>query len=47
MSTIPTSLTEKEFDEHIRPYISVAKRGYEDTVTELVGLEKEKASCKM
>jgi transposase len=29
MSTIPTSLTEKQFDEHIRPYISVAKRGYE------------------
>jgi len=28
MSTIPTSLTEKQFDEHIRPYISVAKRGY-------------------
>lgn len=29
MSTIPTSLTEKQFDEHIRPYISTAKRGYE------------------
>ncbi len=29
MSTIPTSLTEKQFDEHVRPYISVAKRGYE------------------
>ena len=22
MSTIPTSLTEKAFDEHVRPYIS-------------------------
>lgn len=32
MSTIPTSLTEKQFDEHIRPYISVAKRGYESKV---------------
>ena len=32
MSTIPTSLTEKEFDEHIRPYISVAKRGYESKI---------------
>jgi len=29
MSTIPTSLTEKQFEEHIRPYITVAKRGYE------------------
>ncbi len=29
MSTIPTSLTEKQFDEHIRPYISTAKRGFE------------------
>ena len=29
MSTIPTSVTEKQFDEHIRPYISTAKRGYE------------------
>ena len=29
MSTIPISLTEKQFDEHIRPYITVAKRGYE------------------
>ena len=32
MSTIPTSLTEKQFDEHIRPYISVAKRGYESKI---------------
>jgi len=32
MSTIPTSLTEKEFDEHIRPYISIAKRGYESKI---------------
>lgn len=29
MSTIPTSLTEKQFDQHIRPFISTAKRGYE------------------
>ena len=29
MSTIPTNLTEKQFDEHVRPYISIAKRGYE------------------
>ncbi len=29
MSTIPTSLTEKQFRQHIRPYISTAKRGYE------------------
>ncbi len=28
MSTIPTSLTEKQFDEHILPYLSVAKRGF-------------------
>ena len=29
MSTIPISLTEKQFDQHIRAFISVAKRGYE------------------
>ena len=29
MSTIPTSLTEKQFNQHIRPYLSTAKRGYE------------------
>lgn len=29
MSTIPTSLTEKEFNDHIRLYISTAKRGFE------------------
>ena len=28
MSTIPTSLTEKQFNEHALPYLSVAKRGY-------------------
>ena len=28
MSTIPTSLTEKQFDEHVLPYLSVAKRGF-------------------
>lgn len=29
MSTIPPSVTEKQFAEHVRPYISTAKRGYE------------------
>ncbi|MBC8507686.1 MAG: IS5 family transposase [Chloroflexi bacterium] len=29
MSTIPISLTEKQFDRYIRPFISIAKRGYE------------------
>lgn len=29
MSTIPTSLTKKQFDQHVRPYLSTAKRGYE------------------
>ena len=29
MSTFPISLTEKQFDEHIRPYISTAKRGFD------------------
>ncbi len=28
MSTIPTSLTDKQFNQHIRPFISTAKRGY-------------------
>jgi len=32
MSTIPTSLTEKQFNEHIRPYISTAKRGFESKI---------------
>jgi transposase len=32
MSTIPTSLTEKQFEEHVRPYLSVAKRGYECSI---------------
>ena len=32
MSTIPTSLTEKQFDEHIRPYISTAKGGFESKI---------------
>jgi transposase len=32
MSTIPTSLTEKQFEQHIRPYISTAKRGYESKI---------------
>jgi transposase len=29
MSTIPISVTEKQFNEHIRPHLSTAKRGYE------------------
>ena len=29
MSTIPTRVTEKQFDEHIRPQVSTAQRGYE------------------
>lgn len=29
MSTIPTSVTEEQFRVHIRPYLSVAKRGFE------------------
>ena len=29
MSTIPTSLTEKQFNQHVRPFISTAKRGFE------------------
>jgi transposase len=32
MSTIPVSLTEKQFDEYIRPYISTAKRGFESKI---------------
>jgi hypothetical protein len=32
MSTIPTSLTEKEFNEHINPYLSKAKRGLVCTI---------------
>jgi transposase len=32
MSTIPVSLTEKQFDEHIRPNISTAKRGFESKI---------------
>ena len=27
MSTIPTSLTENQFDEHLRPYFTVANAG--------------------
>ena len=29
MSTIKTSLTEAQFKEHVYPYLSTAKRGYE------------------
>ena len=32
MSTIPTSLTEEQFDTHIRPHLSTAKRGYESKI---------------
>jgi transposase len=32
MSTIPTSLTEKQFDAYVRPYLSTAKRGYESKI---------------
>lgn len=28
MSTIPTSVTEGQFEQHIRPCLSTAKRGY-------------------
>lgn len=28
MSTIPTSLTENQFNEHVLPHLSVAKRGF-------------------
>ena len=28
MSTIPTSLTEKQFEEHVSPFLSKAKRGF-------------------
>ena len=28
MCTIPTSLTENQFNEHVLPYLSVAKRGF-------------------
>ena len=29
MSTIPTSVTEEQFEQHIRPYLKTARRGYE------------------
>ena len=29
MSTIPTSVTEVQFEKHIRPYLKTAQRGYE------------------
>src|SRR5215211_6463054 len=29
MSTIPSSVTEEQFNDHIRPHLNVAKRGYE------------------
>jgi transposase len=28
MSQIPTGLTEKQFDQHVKPYLSKAKRGF-------------------
>jgi len=36
MSTVPISLIENHFDWHIRPYISLAKRGFESKI----GLQK-------
>ena len=32
MSTIPTSVTEKQFNEQIRPHLTTAKRGYESKI---------------
>src|SRR2546423_2208255 len=32
MSPIPTSVTEKQFAEHILPYLSTAKRGYVSSI---------------
>ena len=32
MSTIPTSLTEKQFDAYVCPYLNTAKRGYESKI---------------
>jgi len=29
MSTIPTSVTEEQFEQYIRPYLRTAQRGYE------------------
>ena len=29
MSAIPTSVTEAQFEQHIRPYLTTAKRGFE------------------
>jgi len=32
MSTIPTSVTEKQFETYIRPCLNTAKRGYESKI---------------
>jgi len=32
MSTIPVSLTEMQCNEHVRPFLSTAKRGYECSI---------------
>lgn len=32
MSAIPTSVTAEQFEEHIRPYVTTAKRGYESKI---------------
>jgi transposase len=32
MSTIPTSITEKQFKDHIYPYLTKARRGYESKI---------------
>ena len=32
MSAIPTSVTAEQFEEHIRPYVTTAQRGYESKI---------------
>ena len=32
MSTILTSVTEKQFEAYVRPYLSTARRGYESKI---------------
>lgn len=32
MSTIPTSVTQAQFEDYIYPYLSKAKRGYESRI---------------
>ena len=33
MSTIPTSVTEEQFEQYVRPYLKTAKRGYESKIS--------------